>query len=61
MPRAGQPFQFRLEGDGSGNAARSSGFAITRQRVPALYFPTLVFTGFALKYPDSWWSAPFVL
>ncbi len=22
MPRAGQPFQFRLEGDGSGNAAR---------------------------------------
>src|SRR5258708_11939543 len=30
MPRAGQPFQFGLEGDGSGNAARSSGFAITR-------------------------------
>jgi len=26
-----------------------------------LSFPTLVFTGFALKYPDSWWSAPFVL
>jgi len=24
-------------------------------------FPTLVFTGFALKYPDSWWSQPFVL
>jgi len=24
-------------------------------------FPTLVFTGFALKYPDSWWSAPFLL
>jgi len=21
----------------------------------------LVFTGFALKYPDSWWSAPFLL
>ena len=24
-------------------------------------FPTLVFTGFALKYPDSWWSQPFAL
>jgi formate dehydrogenase gamma subunit len=23
-------------------------------------FPTLVFTGFALKYPDSWWSEPFL-
>ncbi|HEV2197151.1 MAG TPA: cytochrome b/b6 domain-containing protein, partial [Candidatus Acidoferrum sp.] len=26
-----------------------------------LSFPTLVFTGFALKYPDSWWAAPFLL
>lgn len=26
-----------------------------------LSFPTLVFTGFALKYPDSWWSGPFRL
>jgi cytochrome b subunit of formate dehydrogenase len=26
-----------------------------------LSFPTLVFTGFALKYPDSWWSTPFLL
>ncbi len=26
-----------------------------------LSFPTLVMTGFALKYPDSWWSAPFLL
>ena len=26
-----------------------------------LSFPTLVFTGFALKFPDSWWSAPFLL
>ncbi|MBA0087269.1 MAG: cytochrome b/b6 domain-containing protein, partial [Acidobacteria bacterium Pan2503] len=26
-----------------------------------LSFPALVFTGFALKYPDSWWSAPFLL
>jgi cytochrome b subunit of formate dehydrogenase len=26
-----------------------------------LSFPTLVFTGFALKYPDSWWTAPFLL
>jgi formate dehydrogenase gamma subunit len=26
-----------------------------------LSFPTLVFTGFALKYPDSWWSGPFLL
>ncbi len=24
-----------------------------------LSFPTLVFTGFALKFPDSWWSRPF--
>ena len=24
-------------------------------------FPVLVFTGFALKYPDSWWAAPFLL
>jgi formate dehydrogenase gamma subunit len=24
-------------------------------------FPTLVFTGFALKYPESWWSEPFLL
>ena len=26
-----------------------------------LSFPTLVFTGFALKYPDSWWAKPFLL
>jgi formate dehydrogenase gamma subunit len=26
-----------------------------------LSFPALVFTGFALKYPDSWWVAPFLL
>lgn len=26
-----------------------------------LSFPALVFTGFALKYPDSWWSTPFLL
>jgi cytochrome b subunit of formate dehydrogenase len=26
-----------------------------------LSFPTLVMTGFALKYPDTWWSAPFLL
>jgi cytochrome b subunit of formate dehydrogenase len=26
-----------------------------------LSFPVLVFTGFALKYPDSWWAAPFLL
>jgi cytochrome b subunit of formate dehydrogenase len=26
-----------------------------------LSFPTLVMTGFALKYPDSWWSAPFLV
>ena len=24
-------------------------------------FPTLVFTGFALKYPESWWSKPLLL
>jgi len=24
-------------------------------------FPTLVYTGFALKYPDSWWSKPLIL
>lgn len=24
-------------------------------------FPLLVFTGFALKYPDSWWTKPFLL
>ncbi|MGB7435053.1 MAG: cytochrome b/b6 domain-containing protein, partial [Candidatus Acidiferrum sp.] len=24
-------------------------------------FPTLVFTGFALKFPDSWWSEPFLM
>lgn len=26
-----------------------------------LSFPALVFTGSAVKYPDSWWSAPFLL
>jgi cytochrome b subunit of formate dehydrogenase len=26
-----------------------------------LSFPTLVFTGFALKYPESWWAKPFLL
>lgn len=26
-----------------------------------LSFPALVFTGFALTYPDSWWSAPLLL
>ncbi|HXX13808.1 MAG TPA: cytochrome b/b6 domain-containing protein, partial [Candidatus Eremiobacteraceae bacterium] len=24
-------------------------------------FPTLVFTGFALKFPESWWAKPFLL
>jgi len=26
----------------------------------AISFPTLVVTGFALKFPDSWWAAPIV-
>jgi formate dehydrogenase gamma subunit len=26
-----------------------------------LSFPTLVFTGFALKYPEAWWSRPILL
>jgi formate dehydrogenase gamma subunit len=26
-----------------------------------LSFPTLVFTGFALKYPEAWWSRPLLL
>jgi len=26
-----------------------------------LSFPTLVFTGFALKYPESWWARPMML
>lgn len=26
-----------------------------------LSFPTLVFTGFALRYPESWWAPPFLL
>jgi len=26
-----------------------------------LSFPTLVFTGFALKYPESWWARPLLL
>ncbi|MGO8986106.1 MAG: cytochrome c3 family protein [Terriglobales bacterium] len=26
-----------------------------------LSFPTLVFTGFALKFPDAWWSRPILL
>ncbi len=25
-----------------------------------LSFPTLVLTGFALKFPESWWAAPIV-
>jgi formate dehydrogenase gamma subunit len=26
-----------------------------------LSFPTLVFTGFALKYPEAWWASPLLL
>ena len=26
-----------------------------------LSFPTLVFTGFALKYPETWWARPLLL
>jgi len=26
-----------------------------------LSFPTLVITGFALKYPDSWWASPLIM
>ncbi len=26
-----------------------------------LSFPTLVFTGFALKYPEAWWASPILL
>ena len=26
-----------------------------------LSFPTLVYTGFALKYPEAWWSSPLLL
>ena len=26
-----------------------------------LSFPTLVFTGFALKYPEAWWARPLLL
>ncbi len=36
------------------------GFRIAHWGV-MLSFPTLVFTGFALKYPDQWWAQPLLL
>lgn len=32
----------------------------TQHWILAISFIVLVFTGFALKYPESWWSWPFL-
>ena len=43
-------------------AGHSNELVVSHRALGAmLSFPTFVFTGFALKYPDSWWSAPFLL
>jgi cytochrome b subunit of formate dehydrogenase len=44
-------------GTGSGGERLSLGFRIAHGML-AVSFLALVYTGFALKYPESWWSAP---
>ena len=54
-----------------GDTPRHSGAPTTSERMPRLLrwqhglvmlsFPVLVYTGFALTYPESWWAAPLVL
>jgi cytochrome b subunit of formate dehydrogenase len=51
----------------SGNAGAAYGelrmlpFERVQHAVLAISFLTLVWTGFALKYPDSWWARPLLL
>jgi len=51
-----------VHGDGSGEYVirMNLWFRIAHWGVMAS-FPTLVFSGFALKYPDSWWAKPLLL
>lgn len=47
--------------EGSGSVTRMNrNFRIAHAGV-ILSFPTLVFTGFALKYPEAWWAQPILL
>ncbi len=47
--------------EGSGFVTRMNrNFRIAHAGV-ILSFPTLVFTGFALKYPEAWWARPILL
>jgi cytochrome b subunit of formate dehydrogenase len=47
--------------DGGGEVSRMNrNFRIAHAGV-ILSFPTLVFTGFALKYPEAWWARPLLL
>ncbi len=48
-------------GDGAGPEFRMLPFERIQHAVLALSFLTLVWTGFALKYPDQWWARPLLL
>ena len=48
-------------GNGQEHLLRMNGWFRIAHWGVMLSFPALVFSGFALKYPDSWWSAPFLL
>ena len=51
--------QFRRETGGQATRMNRN-FRIAHAGV-ILSFPTLVFTGFALKYPEAWWARPLLL
>jgi cytochrome b subunit of formate dehydrogenase len=56
--RFGRAIRHRFETDEYMPEARMLGFERVQHIVLVISFMTLVWTGFALKYPDQWWARP---
>jgi cytochrome b subunit of formate dehydrogenase len=59
-----RPLQRRAEGAaaaGAHSGVRMLPFERVQHAVLVVSFMTLVWTGFALKYPDTWWARPLVM
>ena len=59
--RAGRAIRHRVETDEYTPEVRMLGFERVQHAVLVTSFVILVWTGFALKYPDQWWARPLLL
>jgi cytochrome b subunit of formate dehydrogenase len=59
--RSGKPQPLRYASPDPHPAPRMFRFERVQHAVTALSFLVLVWTGFALKYPDQWWARPLMM